>query len=118
MPEKSGCGKMKIYKKCLEKYSVITAKILTDRQTDRKNNSVLFCCSKFQIVLFKSAMRPRLFRGRTALFSVSTHLHFDERCSGEGGHAPWHCKGGRINDGENQSIQHGRNCVGNPSALG
>ena len=49
-------------------------------------------------------MRLRLFRGRTALFSVSTHLHFDERCSGEGGHASWHCKGGRISDGKNQSI--------------
>lgn len=50
-------------------------------------------------------MRLRLFRGHIAPSFVSTDMHFREGgCSGESSHASWHCKGGRISDGKNQSI--------------
>ena len=48
---------MKIYKKCLEKYSVITATILTDRQTDRQTDRK----KERTILSFFAAQNFRLF---------------------------------------------------------
>ena len=53
---------MKIYKKCLEKYSVITATILTDRQTDRKKERIIlsfFAAQNFRLFY----LRARCVRG-------------------------------------------------------
>ena len=53
-----------------------------DRQTDRQNKSVLFCCQNNFYVEQTGALRPRLFRGRDAPFSIATKS-FQRRISYE-----------------------------------
>lgn len=88
---------MKIDKNRLDKYS-ITATVLTSR-------IILSFMSAHTLIFYLRAqcvcgysvdtLRLLLFR-QTCIFARG--------CSGESSHASWHCKGGRISDGKNQSI--------------
>ena len=60
---------MRIYKNPLDKRGFNPIIRQTDRQTDRQDKSVLFCCVTFDPhTSAKGAFRPRTFRGRDAPF--------------------------------------------------
>ena len=47
--------------------------IFTDRQTDRQDNPVRFCCSKKNSAIIQGVFRPWYFHGRDAPFCVAVN---------------------------------------------
>ena len=53
--------------------------LMTDRQTDRQDKTVFFCCTKKENAIQKGAPCPWFFRGHDALFFVALKTIIRER---------------------------------------